>query len=274
MALKTAVAVSKEERAVDGAGAGLRVDFDAAAGVGRGVVLGGKKIRRGYNSRDGGFGREGAGVLEAIDGDAGCAGSAAVGCGEDLEFALEIVRIVGEFLNVFLGEGVGADAVVGVEAGGIVIGDFDVGGDGSEGEMEIEVEGLSGSAVERKIAGGESGGGGGEARCGGGNAGQPIVSSAVGGGARTVFNGDGGVGEGCTGGIEYGTFDAKAVGALLRAGGRGGEEECRDGERCNDLEKAVHQVDLMVSDWVRRWQCRLSGNAYDKRHAGGSRSWQ
>ena len=134
--------------------AGLGVDLDASAGVGRGVVFGREKIRRGYNSRDGGFGRKGAGVLEAVNGDAGRAGRATIGGGEDLEFALEVVGIVGELGNVFLREGVGADAVIGIEAGGVInVGNFDVGVDGGDGEMEVEVEGFSCTAVERQVVG-------------------------------------------------------------------------------------------------------------------------
>ena len=71
-------------------------------------------------------------------------GRAAVGCGENLELALEVVGIVGELLDVFLGESVCADAMIGVEAGAVVIiADLDVRGNGGEGEMEVEVEDFS-----------------------------------------------------------------------------------------------------------------------------------
>ena len=149
--VERAFAVGEKERAVNFGSTGFGVNLDAATGVGRVVVLGGKKIRRGYNSRDRGFGRKGAGVLEAVDGDAGGSGCATVGGGEDLELAVEIVGIVGKLGNVFLREGVGSDAVVGVETGAVVgVADVDAGVHGGEGEMEVEVESLAGARVDEE----------------------------------------------------------------------------------------------------------------------------
>ena len=269
--VEDAVAVRQEKRAVNFGSTGLRVDLDASASIRRRIVFGGKKIGCGDNARDGAFGREGAGVLEAVDGDAGRAGSAAVGCGEDLQLALEIVGIVGELLNVFLGKGVGADAVIGVEADAVVvIADFDVGGDGGEGEMEIEVEGFSRTRVDGEVGGGEAGCVGGEARCGGRDAGEGVVAGGVGGGAGAVFDGDGGVGEGCAGWVEDGSFDAEAVGAVLCSSGGRQQESDEERDHCPGAEcgSGLH-VDPILGEECDGLQCRLSGIAYDKRHAGG-----
>ena len=202
-----------------GRSTGLRVDLDASASIRRRIVLGGKKVRCGDDARDGAFGREGAGVLKAVDGDAGRAGSAAVGRGENLELTLEVVGIVSELLYIFPGKGVGADAVIGVETGAVVvIADLNVGGNGGEGEMEIEVQGFSDMRVDGEVGGGEAGSAGGDARCDGGDAWEDVVAGGIGGGGGAVFDGNGSVGEGCAGGVEDDSFEAEAVGAVLCPG--------------------------------------------------------
>ena len=140
---------------------------------------------------------------------------------------LEIVGIVGKLGDVFLSEGVGADAVIGVEAGAVVVvADFDVGVDGGEGEMEVEVEGLAGVAREEgDRSRREAGSGRGEARGSGCEAREKVVAGGVGGGGGAVLCGDGGVGEGCAGGVENGAFDTEAVSAMLRVKRGGNDEE-------------------------------------------------
>jgi hypothetical protein len=89
------------------------------------------------------------------------------------------------------------------------------------------VEGFSRVCVDGEVGDGKAGGGCGETRRGGGDAGQDIVSGAVGGGAGAIFGCDCGVGEGCAGRVKDRSFDAKAVGAALRVGGaqRRGEQD-------------------------------------------------
>ena len=136
--------------------------------------------------------------------------------------------------------------------------------------MEIEVKGLSGVRVDGEVGGGEARGGCGDARCGFGDAGEGVVSGGVGGGAGAVFDVDGGVGEGCAGGVEDDSFDAEGVGALLCSGGGRQQESDEERRDCPEAECGwVLHVDLMVGDGSEKLQCRLSGIAYDKRHAGG-----
>ena len=67
----------------------------------------------------------------------------------------------------------------------------------------------------------------------GGEAGDDVVAGGVGGGAHAGFCGDGGVREGCAGGIENGAFDVEAIGAALRVGRKRGQGEA-DGQSCDE----------------------------------------
>jgi hypothetical protein len=117
--------------------------------------------------------------------------------------------------------------------------------------MEVEVEGFSHVRVDGEVGRGEAGGGCGETRGGGGDAGKDVAAGGVGGGAWAVFDCDCCVGEGCSGGVEDGAFDAEAVGAALRSGMRGKQEE--NGKEWGhspwaECDSVLH-VDLMVGVW-------------------------
>ena len=120
-------ALGGEERAVELGLAGLGVDLDAAALVGRTLVFGGEEVGVDADEGDGGFGRDAACALESVDGDEGLAGSSACRCGEHLELAGELVGIVGHFFQVGAGEGLGAGKVRG--GGALVVADGDLGFD-------------------------------------------------------------------------------------------------------------------------------------------------
>jgi hypothetical protein len=81
------------------------------------------------------------------------------------------------------------------------------------------------------------------------------------------------VGEGGAGGIEDGAFDAESVSAMLlrvREAERTCEEE--DGRSDPDWSLVLHVVLFLTAPTLRfgsgGMQCRLSGIAYDNRHAG------
>jgi hypothetical protein len=104
-----------EEGAVVGLLAGLGVDLDAAAVEGGLAVLGGELVGIDLDVGDGALGRETAAVLKSVDGDSGVGGISS-GCGgELLEFAEEVVGVVGEGLE--LGAGDGGGWAAGLSAG-------------------------------------------------------------------------------------------------------------------------------------------------------------
>ncbi len=131
-------AVGGKERSVEDLLARLGVDLDTASFKGRLAVLGGELVGVDLDVGDGGFGRQIARALEAVDGDGGVGGAAAGEGGELLELAEEVVGVVGELLELFAGEGLGR---TGGGAGGRCVGFgayVNVGLDGLGLEREVE----------------------------------------------------------------------------------------------------------------------------------------
>ena len=219
-----AFAVGEKERAVDGVGAGFGEDLHPAAGVGGSVVLRGEQVGRGHDAGDGSLGRQSARVLKAIDSDAGGAGSAAVGSGENLQLAPEVVGIVGELANFLWRQRVRADALIGIEADGVVGGHFDIGSYDGEGEMEVESSGGAGADLNLSIRGFEAGRGDGNPVGAAGEAGEPILSGGAGSEGRDAIDANGRVRNHGAGGVGNDAFDGTA-GAGLRQGGDGEEQE-------------------------------------------------
>ena len=212
-------AVGGEEGAVEGGGSGLGVNFDAAAFIGGLAVFGGEEVGVDLDEGDGAFGGQWAVALEAVDGDGGVGGVGAGGGGELLELAGEVVRVVGEGLELVAGEGgaVGS-AERGGEVGSVRL-DVDFGG-GAGGKGEGEVGGVVGYV---KLERGEAGGGNGEVVAGGGDAGEAEAAVVAAGARGAGVEGKGGSGDERAGGVDDGAGERLAIGAGGLGGGGLGE---------------------------------------------------
>jgi hypothetical protein len=100
------------------------------------------------------------------------------------------------------------------------------------------------------------------------------MAGAVGGGGDVLLRGDGGAGNGRSGRIEDNALNAKAFRAMLRASGgdaegRGEKEGCQSQcpGSCGDFHDALFLTVFMLIVYGWNSQCRLSGIAYDNRHA-------
>jgi hypothetical protein len=174
---------------------------------------------------------------------------------------------------------VGADALVRIEAGGVIFADGNISSDGGDGEMEIEVDGFSGVPVNDVVARGKSGSGRGKVRGAGAGTRHNKVAGAVGSGGGSTVCDDFCVGDRGSGGIEHNAFDADPIGAALRASYGWGEESYCHGQQCDDLTAVcdflAHVASILtapiVGDGVAESQCRLSEIGYDNRHTVGER---